>query len=70
MSHSGKVKNFDILKGYGFITRPKGKDVYFNWRDILTENKGIAIQPGQTVEFDLDESGERKNRAIKVKVIS
>ncbi|OWY37652.1 cold-shock protein [Xenophilus sp. AP218F] len=70
MSHSGTVKCFDILKGYGFITRPKGKDLFFNWRDISTKDKGIAIQAGQTVEFDLDESGERKNRAINVKIIT
>lgn len=70
MSHNGKVKSFDILKGYGFITRPKGKDLFFHWKDINADYKRVAIQIGQLVEFDIDDSGEKKNRAVNVKIIT
>lgn len=64
--NDGLVKNFDILKGFGFITRPKGKDVFFHWSDIKSQYEGAAIANGTSVSFDLDD--EKPNRARNVTI--
>ncbi len=44
----GVVKTFDSFKGFGFITRNKGKDVFFFYEDILEESH---LFPGESVSF-------------------
>lgn len=44
----GLVKTFDYFKGFGFITRKKGKDVFFFYEDII---EGSHIFPGEHVSF-------------------
>lgn len=38
----GIVKTFDSFKGYGFITREKGKDVFFFYGEITHEDKYLT----------------------------
>lgn len=46
----GTVKWFNVRKGYGFITRDAGDDVFVHFRNI--EGKGRrAIEEGQRVSF-------------------
>jgi CspA family cold shock protein len=45
----GVVITFDSFKGYGFIRRNQGKDVFFFYDDILDERKDLMI--GDSVEF-------------------
>lgn len=45
---TGKVKTFDNFKGFGFITREKGKDVFFFYEDVID---GIHLYPGDSVNF-------------------
>ena len=46
----GKVKWFNAKKGYGFITRDAGDDVFVHFRNI--EGKGRrTIDEGQRVSF-------------------
>ncbi|WP_228391126.1 retron Se72 family effector protein [Pseudomonas lactis] len=47
----GKVSAYDLFKGFGFIRREKGKDVYFYYGDVLGE--GVNISVGDYVEFSL-----------------
>lgn len=49
--HYGIVKTFDSFKGYGFITREKGKDVFFFYGEIIHEDKYLT--PGDRVSFEL-----------------
>lgn len=66
--NEGRVKNFDILKGFGFITRPKGKDVFFHWSDIKSKYEGAAVMTGTSVTFDIDQ--EKAHRARNVVIVN
>lgn len=47
--HYGIVKTFDSFKGWGFITREKGKDVFFFYSEIMAEDKYLCA--GEQVKF-------------------
>ncbi len=49
----GTVKWFNVRKGYGFITRATGDDIFVHFRNIQAiEGKGRrAIEEGQRVSF-------------------
>ncbi len=54
MRITGKVKWFDDAKGYGFITRDEGGDVFVHFSQI--EGEGFrSLAEGQTVEFEVTE---------------
>ena len=47
---TGTVKWFNVKKGYGFITRDAGDDVFVHYRNILGEGRR-TISEGQRVRF-------------------
>ncbi|UXV19266.1 retron Se72 family effector protein [Pseudomonas fluorescens] len=49
---SGFVTTFDAFKGYGFIRRAEGKDVFFFYDDI--EDEGHDINVGDRVTFIIE----------------
>lgn len=55
MRTNGKVKWFDDTKGWGFITRESGEDVFVHYSAIDGQGFKTLIE-GQTVEFELKES--------------
>lgn len=60
----GKVKWFNAEKGYGFIEREDGDDVFVHYSAI--EADGFkTLDEGQTVEFDIVE-GQRGPQAANV----
>ena len=62
---TGKVKWFDEKKGFGFIEREGGSDVFVHFRDIVGDGfKTLA--DGQTVEFEV-EDGQKGPQAVNVK---
>jgi len=65
--HNGKIKNYDPLKGFGFITREKGREVFFHWTDIISKHEGASAYPGLSISFELDNT--KKNRARKVSIV-
>ena len=49
---TGTVKWFDNAKGYGFIQRPQGEDVFVHYRAIRGEGYR-TLQEGQQVQFNI-----------------
>lgn len=52
---SGTVKWFNNSKGFGFIARESGDDVFVHFRAIRGEGYK-SLQEGQSVEFELHDS--------------
>ncbi|MFP5197138.1 retron Se72 family effector protein [Alcaligenes faecalis] len=60
----GTIKCFFSLKGYGFITREKGKDLFFFYKDLRDEG---TIFDGVKVRFKVDKNEDGKGpRAIEI----
>ena len=64
---SGKVKWFDEKKGFGFIERDDGADVFVHFRSI-TGDGFKTLSEGQQVEFDV-EQGQKGPQAVGVKML-
>ena len=64
---TGTVKWFKIRKGYGFITRDQGDDVFVHFRNIEDNggNSRRGISEGQRVSFIVT-SGDKGPQADKV----
>ena len=58
----GRVKMFNAMRGFGFITGDDGKDVYVHSSAI---EGGATLAVGDTVEYEV-ESGERAKNVKKV----
>lgn len=61
---TGSVKWFDNAKGYGFIMRESGEDVFVHYRAISGEGYR-SLKEGQQVEYTL-QSGEKGFQAEEV----
>ena len=60
----GVVKWFNVKKGYGFITRDQGDDVFVHFRNI-EGNGRRSLSDGQRVEFRVT-TGEKGLQADEV----
>jgi len=63
----GTVKWFNNSKGYGFIARDSGKDVFVHFSAIQTEGFK-SLSEGDKVEFVIEESPKGPQAANVVKV--
>ncbi|MEW5829063.1 MAG: cold-shock protein [Chloroflexota bacterium] len=63
----GTVKWFNATKGYGFIAREGGPDVFVHFSAIQSEGYR-TLQEGQQVEFSV-EQGSKGPQAASVTVL-
>jgi cold shock protein len=63
----GTVKFFNAEKGYGFISREQGDDVFVHFSAIQGEGYK-TLQEGQRVEFDTAQ-GRKGEEAQNVRVV-
>lgn len=61
---TGTVKWFDNGKGYGFIERENGKDLFVHFRSIVGEGHR-SLSDGQRVEF-IETQGAKGPQADQV----
>ena len=59
---TGVVKWFNPDKGYGFIARPDGEDVFVHFSAIQTDGYK-SLEEGQSVEFDVTDGPKGKQAA-------
>lgn len=67
MAITGTVKFFNAEKGYGFITREGGKDVFVHFSNIVGTGYK-SLNEGDKVEFDIV-PGRKGDEANNVRVI-
>jgi len=67
MTEKGKVKWFSNAKGFGFIEREQGGDVFVHFSSIQSDGYR-SLSEGQEVEFSLKE-GEKGLHADEVTTI-
>jgi CspA family cold shock protein len=65
---TGTVKFFNNEKGYGFISRDEGEDVFVHYTGI--EGSGYrSLEVGQKVEFEVG-PGRKGEQAQNVRVVA
>ena len=63
----GTVKFFNAEKGYGFISRDQGDDIFVHFSNI--QGTGYkTLEEGQRVEFDVTQ-GRKGDQAENVRVV-
>jgi len=63
---TGRVKWYDVDKGFGFLSQDGGPDVYVR-KDVLPKGAD-ALKPGQRVEFGVAD-GRRGPQALSVRLV-
>lgn len=66
-AEEGVVKWFNVNKGFGFITRDQGDDIFVHFRSIRGKGRR-SLRQGQRVRFDVSE-GDKGLQADNVTVI-
>ena len=68
MRVKGKIKWFNDSKGYGFIERPDGDDVFVHFSAIQADGFR-SLEEGQKVEFEI-EQGPKGLQAANVTAVN
>lgn len=62
----GKVKWFNLQKGYGFIEQAEGKDVFVHVNELAPGTS--TLSENQSVEFEVTE-GRKGPQAVNVRPV-
>lgn len=63
----GIVKEYDVSKGFGFITGEDCEDYFVHVSGLRTHLKSQGLKTGQKVSFDVD-FGMKGDKAINVRL--
>ncbi len=63
----GEVKWFNVQKGYGFIRKPDGQEIFFHRSSLLSASPWEVFE-GQAVRFEEEETA-RGPQAVAVELI-
>ena len=66
---TGTVKWFNAAKGYGFIAREGGKDLFVHFSEIqVSDNSYRTLNEGDQVEFTIGDSpkGPQATNVVKI----
>lgn len=63
----GTVKWFNVSKGYGFVTRENGEEIFVHFRSILGEGRRV-LREGDSIEFSVTQ-GDKGPQAEDVEPI-
>lgn len=71
MVKNGKVKWYDVKKGYGFITDEEGNDYFVHFTGITKGRRKInALDKFDKVEFDVElKEGTKGPQAVNVVLV-
>lgn len=64
----GTVKWFNPAKGFGFISRTSGEDVFVHFKSIVGEGYK-SLNENDKVQFDV-ETGKKGLQAVNVSVVA
>ena len=64
----GKGKWFDNKKGYGFILKEEGGEIFVHYSGIVAEGFK-SLSEGQTVEYEIGDN-DKGVQAVNVKVLA
>ena len=62
---TGRVKWYNVEKGYGFITQDSGEDVFFHRTGVKDAGFRSVLQTGDQVQFEIRQ-GPKGKQAINI----
>ena len=69
MKERARVIFFNASKGWGFLKRKQGGDIFVHWSGILAEGYK-TLNPDDEVEFEIEIGPKGKPQAVNVSVVS
>lgn len=68
MENKGVVKWFNKEKGFGFITKEDGKDIFVHYKNLNIDGYKL-LKECQKVEFDIETDNDNRTKAVNVTVV-
>jgi CspA family cold shock protein len=68
MKNKGIVKWFNKEKGFGFITKEDGKDIFVHYKNLNMDGYKL-LNECQKVEFDIETDNDNRIKAVNVTVV-
>ena len=65
---TGKVKFFNVLKGFGFITTDEGTEIFFHKNNIKNTGFRDRLYEGDRVDFEVQRD-QKGSKAVNIKRI-